>query len=460
MSAKSFRHRCRSAHSADGPAVVPQQGRPDRRVGGIEQSDAQHLARQADAAHGRHRRRRLVGQGVEAVDDAPATNPAAPARTTAARGWERASGALAMAAGRSSSSMTTALTLDVPMSMPRYIEGQPVPRRMPSTARAATSSTTRTEHSLARRTPARIAVLFKPPEATMDRGDVAQHLDRCGDHAPVERMLHGLAPRIEEGAHDVADGAGGAQRIDGDVARQAVADQERAAAEIADAQQRHVVGGQPLEGLLEHVLVQDGVARARAAGIDRRRQVVALAVDAAGEFAGDLEGVELEPVGQAAHHGIDAELGEIAGAQMADGLAQRGAPADAQPAHARLAEMPRQVFGGGAAQDGRDLVLIGRGRNHHGVLQAGLLDQLPLQLDAVGQPGIDLDIDQAAFPGLAQQAVGAQPRDAELARDIGLGEPLHEIEPGHAHPKLLVILRHPLPASCEYPVAAADCHSP
>ena len=145
--------------------------------------------------------------------------------------------------------------------------------------------------------------------------------------------------------------------------------------------------------------------------------------------------------------------------QMADGLAQRRAPADAEPAHAGLAEMPRQIVGGGAAQDRRDLVLIGRGRNHHGILQAGLVDQLPLQLDAAGEAGVDLDIDQAAFPGLAQQAVGAQPRDAELARDIGLGEPLHEIEPGHPHPKLLVILRHLLPASCEYPVAAADCHS-
>ena len=51
------------------PAVVPQQGRPDGRVGGIEQSDAQHLARQADAAHGRHRCRRFGRQGVEAVDD-------------------------------------------------------------------------------------------------------------------------------------------------------------------------------------------------------------------------------------------------------------------------------------------------------------------------------------------------------------------------------------------------------
>ena len=49
------------------------------------------------------------------------------------------------------------------------------------------------------------------------------------------------------------------------IARQAVADQQRAAAEITDAQQRHVVGSQPLEGLLEDVLVQDGVARALAA---------------------------------------------------------------------------------------------------------------------------------------------------------------------------------------------------
>src|SRR5205809_1059524 len=113
--------------------------------------------------------------------------------------------------------MTTALTLDVPMSMPRYI--------------------------------------FR-----------------------VSRCRAGCRAR-------------GARRIHGDVARQAVADQQRTAAEIADAQQGHVVSGEPLEGLLEHVLVQNGVARARAAGVDRRRQVVALAVDAAGEFAGNLEGV-------------------------------------------------------------------------------------------------------------------------------------------------------------------------
>ena len=107
-----------------------------------------------------------------------------------------------------------------------------------------------------------------------------------------------------------------------------------------------------------------------------------------------------------------------------------------------LAEMPRQIIGGGAAQRDRDVVGIGRGRNDHGVLEAGLGDQAPFERDAVGQPRIDLDVHQAAFARLGQQAIGTQPGDPELGCDIGLGQPFHEIEPGHAHPQLLVFVGH------------------
>src|SRR6266545_556948 len=330
MSAKSAKHRWRSAHSADArPSFHNKAGRMGVSAASSKVTPSicpeRPMPRTAAMAAGAWlaRASRLSTTACHQSCGACSDHSGA--------GWERASGALAVAADRSSPSMMTALTLDVPMSMPRYIDSAGSAQDAKHGARRdlvdhQDRAQLGAEHAGQDRR------LVEPARGDDDRGDVAQHVDGGGDHTAVERMLHGLSPRIEKGPHDVADGPGGTQRIDGDVARQAVADQQRAAAEIADAQQRHVIGGQPLEGLLEHVLVEDGVARARAAGVDRRRQVVALAVDAAGEFAGDLEGVELEPVGQAAHHGIDAELGEIAAAQMADGLAQRRAPADAETA--------------------------------------------------------------------------------------------------------------------------------
>ena len=228
-------------------------------------------------------------------------------------GRAMAIGASASSTIRSASSMSTALAEDVPMSMPRYIarRRQPAPRSRPSAARAVDLVDDEDGAQSGPHDGGQDRRLVEAARRHDDGGDLAQHLDGSGDDALVDRMPHRLAARIEEGSHDVADGARGAQGVDRDVARQAIADQQRAAAEVADAEQRHVVGRQSLEGFLEHVLRQDGVARARAAGIDRRGEVVALAVDAARELAGDLEGVELQPVGQAAHHGVDAELGQV-----------------------------------------------------------------------------------------------------------------------------------------------------
>ncbi len=98
-----------------------------------------------------------------------------------------------------------------------------------------------------------------------------------------------------------------------------------------------------------------------------------------------------------------------------------------------LTEMPRQVVGGGAAERGAILVLDRPGSERPRRPCSPVSWTSCRSSSTQSAEGIDLDVDQAALPGPRPAvAVGAQPRDAELARDIGLGEPLHEIEPGHA----------------------------
>ncbi len=220
----------------EGAAVVPQQRRPERLVGGVEQGDTQHLAGKADGAHRCHRLAELGSQQIERGQRRPATNRAAPARTTAAadatRPAVRRLGGHAVVLVHDDGLHARRADIDAEI---HRAGRQPEPRSRPSAARPAASSTTRTEQSLARSTRGENGRLVQPARRDDHGRDVAQHADGRGDHAIVERVLDGLAPQIEEGAHDVADGAGGAQRIDRHVARQAVADQQRAAAEIADA---------------------------------------------------------------------------------------------------------------------------------------------------------------------------------------------------------------------------------
>ena len=168
------------AHSARGAAVVPQDRRAQRPVVGVEHHGAVHLAGQADRggsgessarclARGR---RRLAGRGPPDV-----RLLLRPQRMRAGRG-ERDGG---RGQGVWAPSTSTALTAEVPISMPRKVLVMPGPWCAMDPTAAGSSSWD-----------GRRAVVFDIAEALLDHGfDVlAQHGDGEGqesrERVPVE----------------------------------------------------------------------------------------------------------------------------------------------------------------------------------------------------------------------------------------------------------------------------------
>ena len=101
-------------------------------------------------------------------------------------------------------------------------------------------------------------LLFMPPEARITVGILRS---ASNDKAMARRLIAwsiGAAIGIDELSEDVPDRPGGAQMLRRHVAGQPVPDEERAPAEIADAEDRGIRRGDSLERLPEHVLRQDG----------------------------------------------------------------------------------------------------------------------------------------------------------------------------------------------------------
>ncbi|MNL62481.1 hypothetical protein D3C87_1865060 [compost metagenome] len=73
-------------------------------------------------------------------------------------------------------------------------------------------------------------------------------------------MVDGLAVPVDELPEHIADGTARGELCRRDVARQPVAHEQRALAQIAGAEDRDIGGADAREGVLEHVLRQDGVA--------------------------------------------------------------------------------------------------------------------------------------------------------------------------------------------------------
>src|SRR5207302_8285153 len=113
------------------------------------------------------------------------------------------------------------------------------------------------------------------------------------------------------------------------------------------------------------------------------------------------------------------------------------APADAEPADPVGLKIAGNEIRCGAAENQRDLLFVVWGRDDDSRLQLEVADQLLLERDATREFRVERDADEAVSPRIDEDAVDPQPRGAETARNVGLGQSFHEIEPGGSDLHLL-----------------------
>src|SRR6185312_1654815 len=91
----------------------------------------------------------------------------------------------------------------------------------------------------------------------------------------------------------------------------------------------------------------------------------------------------------------------------------------------------------------RHLFLVLRRRHDHGRFKLEFADELPLELDARSELGVERDADEAVAARVDEDAIDPKPRGAEAARDLRLREALHEIQPGGAYFGLVFLGHRP-----------------
>jgi hypothetical protein len=128
---------------------------------------------------------------------------------------------------------------------------------------------------------------------------------------------------------------------------------------------------------------------------------------------------------------------------LVNGLAQGGAPADAD--RSRLAHLDDAVQEGrrSTTEHRMQQVLVGGGGDHHCLVQTEGLAQFAFQPHVFGKGRSEGDPHETGCQRLGQEFVDPASGEVHPLGDLRLGQPLDVVEPGSLHHQLAYV--HSLP---------------
>ena len=214
-------------------------------------------------------------------------------------------------------------------------------------------------------------------------------------------MVDHASVRVDEVAQHVSHGARRGERAQHRARQQALAEQRRVLAQVADAHQRKVGLARTPEEVVQPRLLPQRVASRRIRHDERRSELVALGAECVRDAARDRRRIHGARVRHASEQRDDRHAIERPVADGLEARVQRRAPADADR-HA-VAHAAGEPGAGGVADDGRDRALA-RGRwRHDRLVQPERPGEAALERELVGAAGVELDAHDAALARRGEQ---------------------------------------------------------